>query len=191
VVRELLQAKPKVGAINRALLSAAKNFPGTTKELIRAGANVNYTDDFGNTALITVIECSLNREAQKKNRGEMIMQALLEAKANVNHGNNRGDTALIRAIQEHDFDAVQILLKTPQININHANNDGDTALIAALKYVQYMYVSGSNGQYNNCLDSQKILEKLLQTPGIDFHHANKNGDTAIKLLKKIDERMNH
>ncbi len=206
VVRELVQAKPKVDAINRALISAAKNFPGITahlatgrlertalkdylnviKELIKAGAHVNYTDAWGNTALIEVIECSLYTEAQKKDRAEII-QALLEAKANVNHANKKGDTALIRAIQKHDFDAVQILLKTPGININYADNNGDTALMVAFKCVRYTYVDGDNKQRNNCRNSQNILEMLMQTPGIDRHHVNKNGDTAIKLAKKAYE----
>jgi ankyrin repeat protein len=208
VVRELVQAKPKVDAINTAFISSARNFPGITtnpssgrldrtalkdylnviKELIKAGANVNHTDEFGNTALIEIIECSLYTEAQKKNRGEVI-QALLKAKANVNHANKISDTALIRAIQKHDFDAVQILLKVPRIKTNHANNDGNTALIVALQCLQYTYVTGDEEQYNNCVNSQKILEKLLQTPGINPHHVNKNGDTAINLLEKVKSRL--
>ncbi len=208
VVRELVQAKPKVDVINTALISSARNFPGITtnpssgrrdrtalkdylnviKELIKAGANVNHANEYGNTALIEIIECSLYTEAQKNNRVEII-QALLKAKANVNHANKLSDTALIRAIQKHDFDAVQILLKTPGINVNYADKNGNTALIIALQCIEYTYVAGNNEQYNNCLNSQKILEILLQTPGINPHHVNKNGDTAIMLFEKLKSRV--
>lgn len=208
VVKELVRAKPTVEVINTALLSAASNFPnfsssgrgGRTvlkdylnaiKELIKAGANVNYADKYGNTALIEIIEHSLYTDAQKKDRAEII-QALVKAKANVNHANKigDGDTALIRAVRNHDFDGVQLLLKVPRININHANNKGNTALIVAIQSIRYTYVAGNNEEYNNCLNSQKILEKLLHTPGINLHHVNKNGDTAIKLLKKLEEEVN-
>ena len=76
-------------------------------------------------------------------------------------------------------------LKAPKININYANNNGDTALIVAAKYIQTTYIAGRNDQYNNCLNSQKILEILLKTPGINLYHVNKDGDTAAKLIEKI------
>ncbi len=192
-----------------ALIWAAKEFPGITrnpssgivivalkdylnviKELLKAGADVNHTDKWGNTALITIIQSFylLDREVQEKNRVEII-QTLLKAKANVNHANKHSETALILAIREHNLDLVQILLKTPGININYADNDGNTALITALQSIVYTYVEGNKKGYNLCLDSQKIVEQLLQTPGINPHHVNKNGDTAIKLLEKVKSRL--
>lgn len=92
VVKELVRARPTVDALNIALISAAENFPGITanpssgsryrialkdylpviKELINAGADVNYVDGFGNTALIEVIGSDLYTEAQKGDRAKII-----------------------------------------------------------------------------------------------------------------------
>ena len=35
------------------------------------------------------------------------------------------------------------------------------------------------------MTSQEIVKKLLETPGINPHHVNKKGETAIALLNKI------
>ena len=102
------------------------------------------------------------------------------------------------AVIEHDLNTVQNLLQVPEITtgswfgfgtkpINYADQDGNTALILAIQSIRCSYIN--NQEYNICINSQEILEKLLQTPGINPHHVNKQGDTAIKLLKKIDEKM--
>lgn len=192
-----------------ALIWAAKEFPGITvhpstgtvivtlkdylnviKELLKAGADVNHTDEWGNTALIRIMLSfrRLYTKAQEKNRIEII-QTLLKAKADVNHANKLSETALILAIREHNFELVQMLLKTPGININYADSNGNTALITALQSIVYTYIEGNKASYNLCIDSQKIVEQLIQTPGINPHHVNKNGDTAIKLFEKVKSRL--
>jgi ankyrin repeat protein len=196
VVKELVQAKVTVDTLNRALLAAAGEcHVNIIKELIKAGAQVNHPDERGDTALIKVIQYPFYTETYykhryKKHRAEAI-QALLKAKANVNHANKIGNTALILAIGNHDIDAVQIFLQTPGIKINHANSDGNTALIRAIQCIQYSYIDGNKEEYNACVDSQSILEILLQTPGINLHHVNKNGDTAITLCQKKEEEMKY
>lgn len=202
-VKELIQGSPRINTLNKALICSASNFPGITanlssgklyrdalgdyvnviQELIKAGANVNYTDEWGNTALIEIIKESLYTKAQKNDRAKII-QALVQAGADVNHISKRGDTALMLAIENHDLDAVQILLNTQKININYVNNDEDTALIKAVQCIKSTYIVGDKQQYNDCLNSQKIVEVLLQTPGINPYYVNKKGDTAIKLLEK-------
>lgn len=201
VVRELVQAKPRVDTLNRALLAAAHECHASViEELIRAGADVNYTDEHGNTALIEVIKYPSYTEGYSKHIDNkyrvQTIQDLIKAGAHVNHANKIGSTALIQAVEEHNFDVVQILLQVPEMTtgsyfdfgtkpINYANKDGNTALIRAVQCIQYSYIVGDNIQYNNCLNSQNIVKTLLQTPGINLHHVNKNGDTAIKLLEKI------
>jgi hypothetical protein len=48
----------------------------------------------------------------------------------------------------------------------------------------------NNQEYNICINSQNIIKALLETPGIDPHHVNKNGETAITLLEKLNKQMN-
>lgn len=207
VVRELGQAAPKVDALNRALLAAAcECWASVITELIKVGADVNYADEYGDTALIKVVRYPVYTKTYHKYRDKTsrskAIQELIEAGADVGHANKAGSTPLVKAVENHDFDTVQILLQVPQMTsgpyfgfgtkpINYANKDGNTALIRAVQCIQSTYVSGDTAQYDRCRNSQRIVEKLLQTPGIDPHHANKKGDTALTLLKKMTEKMNH
>jgi|GEM_PF-2547065 len=188
IVKELVSVD-KNDDISKALIVAAREgHANLVRELIQAGANVNHAEDwYGETAFFRVIRW----EAQKKNRAEII-QVLLKAGANVNHVTNFGRTALIVAIEKHDVDAVQVLLQTPEININYADRSGNTALIHAVKQCQFLsHKDGASYRARYLLDSTKILEKLLQTPGINFHHVNNYGDSAITLMKEMKETMNY
>ena len=207
VVKELLKTPGinvnyKNGVDGAVLITAIKKgCLGVVEELIRAGADVNCVDEYGNTPLIVAVDyaCSLSqysRQAQEKcasrwkQRAEII-KSLLKARADINHANKNGDTALIIAVEEHDFDAVKNILQDPVVNVNHVNNDGDTALIIAIKNVRYSYVEGDSQGYHSCVNSQNILEILAKAPGVDLFHINKNGDTAITLLIELGERMKH
>ncbi|QQR48751.1 hypothetical protein IPF37_04290 [bacterium] len=96
---------------------------------------------------------------------------------------------------------VQELLQCPEVttgsfcgfgtkSINYADKDGNTALIRAIQKVQTSYVAGDKRGHKACVDSQKIIDILLNTPGIDPHHANKKGETAIALLEKLNKKYN-
>lgn len=186
--------------LNEAFITAINN--GELDEvgkLLEAGANVNYVDHYGNTPLIIAVDharalSQFSTQAQERylsrwEQREEIVQIILNLAANVNHADNDGNTALMVAIENHDLNTVQNLLKTPGININQFNNDGDTALIIAIEHIQYSYIDGNIQQYYSCIYSQDILDKLLQTPEINLFHTNKNGDTAIDLLIKLAERL--
>lgn len=191
VVKELVQAKPKKDTIDKALVLAANaGNVSVVIELIKAGANVNHADEQGYTAFIGIITYPYKTtEAWKKIRAEAA-ECLLKAGVDVNYVNKSpdGDTPLIRAIKNHDIDAVKIILNTPGINVNRANNYGSTPLIVALNHIRTSYISGRNDQYNDCVNSQKIVEMLLNTPGVDLNHVNKRGDTAFKLLQEMKSR---
>lgn len=209
VVKEFLQAKPTVDVLNEALdIAILKGYSEVVEELIKGGVDINYGDDNQDTPLIKAISraratSEFSSQAQRRAESRWfqrreIIKTLLNAGAHVNHVNKHGRTALMEAVREHDLNTVQSLLQIPEMTtgsyfgfgtkpINYADNDGNTALILAVKSVRCMYVD--NQEYNICKNSQKIIEELLKTPGIDPYHVNNHGETAIELLKQIDERM--
>ncbi len=206
MVRVLLKAEKN---LNKSLDEAISlGYSGVVKELIEGGADINYADESKNTPLILAIKCarataefSLQAQAKANSRWyqrRMIIQTLIDAGANVNHINKHGRTPLMTAVVEHDLNTMQKLLKIPEINtnsffgfgtkpINYADEDGNTALILAIQSVRTSYIN--NQEYNICKNSQIIVETLLETPGIDPYHVNKNGKTAITLLEKLNKKM--
>ena len=89
---------------------------------LRAEANPNVTDEYGQTPLI---------EAAQKGRADMV-ELLIQARADINHKGYLGRTALIFAAEEGHLDVVNVLLQ------HHADMDiksdwGQTALTAALE----------------------------------------------------------
>jgi ankyrin repeat protein len=196
--------------LNKALdIAIQKGYLDVVEELIKGGADINYVDERGDTPLIIAVchgraisEFSPQAYWQAKSRWSErreIIKTLLKAGAKVNHVNKNGRTALMEAVIEHDLNTVQSFLQVPEMTtgsyfgfgtkpINYTDQDGNTALILAVKSVCYLYID--NQEYNICKNSQKIIEELLKTPGIDAHHVNNDGETAIELLKKLDEKMN-
>lgn len=57
----------------------------------------------------------------------------------------------------------------------------------AIKYVRYQYIG--NQKFNMCISSQNIFNMLLETPGIDAHYVNKNGETAVTLLEELNREI--
>jgi ankyrin repeat protein len=165
------------------------------RELIKAGADVNYVGCLKETALIEAV-----------NRGYVdVVRELIKAGAHVNLTNEKGDTALMCAIKKHDFDLVQILLQSCEFQtgiwqlirdlffgsgakaINYADKDGNTVLILAVNNILFRYREGNSKEYEACVNSQRIVEELFKFPGIDHHHVNKYGETAMTLLKKLQK----
>ena len=207
VVKVLLTVDKK---LNEALdLAIKEGYSDVVDELIKGGVDINYVNENEDTPLIIAIqharataEFSLQAQWKTKSRWyqrRMIIQALLKAGADVNHVNKYGRTALMEAVREHDLNTVQNLLQVPEIHsgsffgfgtkpINYADKEGNTALIHAIKSVRYRYINQQES--NICINSQNIIKALFETPGIDLHHVNDNGDTAITLLEEFKKKMN-
>ncbi|MFZ4587153.1 MAG: ankyrin repeat domain-containing protein [Candidatus Methylopumilus universalis] len=196
--------------LNEALdLAIDEGYATAVEELVKGGADLNYAKENGDTPLIVAVEHArataefgLQAHEQQRSRWQSrraIIEILLKGGAKVSHTNKDGETALMKAVKEHDLYTVEILLQVPEMTrgsyfdfgtkpINYADKDGNTALILAIKKVQYTYINSQ--QCSICKNSQKIIQVLLETPGIDLHHVNNNGETAITLFKKLNEKLN-
>lgn len=192
---------PKEKNLNQALdVAINEGFDAIVEVLIEAGVNINATDEDNETPLIKAVrsarpeaEYSLQAQAQYRSRWQQrqnIIQILLEAGADITIQTKKlGRTALMEAVINHDLYTVETLLQHKDINnttffgftklVNYADNDGNTAVILAVEHIRYTYINSQ--EYNMCINTQKILELLFEHPGIDVHHVNNNGETAITL----------
>ncbi len=212
IVKALLKDKQKLNEnLNEALNEAIiEGYLGVVKALIEGGADINYINGDANTPLIIATinsnaygEFSLQAQSQSRSRWRSrreIIQTLLKAGAKVNNVNKSGRTALMEAVINHDLNTVQSLLEVPEISkgsffglgtkpINYADNNGDTALILAVKNIRCSYIN--NQEYSICINSQRIIEQLLKFPGINPHHVNNNGETAITLLEQLTKQTRY
>lgn len=86
---------------------------------IEKGADVNHTDDFGNTPLLL-------------GRGMDILKVLVEAGADVNARNQDGDTPLHKALMRRSSQEAQYLIKKGA-NVNVANEEQVTPVQLAVE----------------------------------------------------------
>ncbi|XP_063965477.1 E3 ubiquitin-protein ligase MIB2-like isoform X1 [Lytechinus pictus] len=149
-VREILRRRPEW--VNSTCddksplqLAVYGGFLDVAKLLIAAGADLDATDDDGDTALMFSVY---------GNHPE-IVKFLLQKEANVNIVNNERRSALHQAVTRSYIECIKILLDY-NINLNIQDNFGDTALHDAI-----------SGQ------SKSILSLLLTKGGINFRLSNK------------------
>ena len=95
--------------------------------LLEKGVDVNITDRYNNTALLTAV----------KNGKHDVVKLLLEKGADINKANNVGETILMGAINYSEEEVIEILLAYDEegvrVDVNARNNDGETALIRAVE----------------------------------------------------------
>jgi ankyrin repeat protein len=153
----LLSRGALAGVSDENLLSYAfdKNIVGM-EAMLRGGANANYADTNGNTALIVA-----------SSYGDLpAMQKLTAYKASVNMANKYGMTPLLYTIKGGFDEATRNLLSRNDVDINKANNNDQTPLF----YAAYM---GNTG----------IAQDLLEL-GADYKKADKKGITPLEIAQK-------
>lgn len=113
---------------NTALMYAVV-YRGPVRILLRAGANPNIANNFGETALM---KCFIGIRARPK----MAICALINAGADLNVTDNNGRNVLIFAASSRhwlhqNIQAIKLILKLPGVVLDHADHDGDTAVVWA------------------------------------------------------------
>jgi len=124
-----VKRRPNVHRLNRESIAVNDGNVEVVEMLLAHGADVNFQNSFGNTALIAAIE-----ENHVK-----VVGMLLEHGADVNLQNSRGYTALIVAAESQpsiENSEVVWMLLVAETDLNLQNLDGTTALTAAVDNVK-------------------------------------------------------
>ncbi len=153
--------------------------------LVKAGANINYVDEFGDTALCQAALQGHTETLKKllsyltarysKNRALIlasgaghsdIIDILLKAGAEVNTYMKNFHTPLFQAIKHNNIKALQRLLATACIDVNQEDHEGIIPILLAAK----------NGRL--------AMLKLLVSHGANITIKNAEGRTALDMAIK-------
>jgi uncharacterized protein len=154
---ELLLEKD-TGGINAALIYAASaGHTDAIRLLLDKGADINTTNNFGDTALMTAAEDGRTD----------VVELLLDKGADINAKNYTGSTALMSAEFMDQTNVVELLLNKGA-DINAKDYDGDTALMKA---------ADTEGNTN--------AVKLLLARKADINAVDAEGETALGMAREI------
>lgn len=143
--------------------------------LIKKGADIDFKNNFGYTALMYAIQNSYNAS-----------KLLIDAGANTDIQNNEGNTPLMITIKNTLYvplkvNLIELLLnkninndQNIIMNINAQNNNGMTALMLAAE---------------RNFDALKILLNTNFIPEININMTNNKGETALMLASQMIKRV--
>lgn len=137
------------------MLAADSGFAELLVQLLNKGADVNFQDRGGDTALIL---------ASHQGNAEIVRLLSSRAETNVNVQQVAGNTALMIASRKGHAEIVEILLARKDIDVNVKDKNGDTALI----------LTSFEGK-------AEIVQILLAAEGIDIDIKNDDGNTALMM----------
>jgi ankyrin repeat protein len=101
------------------------------RALIKAGADVNMQDCWGDTALGYALNAACYE--QTHDDAVALIKELIEADADVNIADNDGETVLVQAVKKKQVDIVNILVNKGKAQVNVCDKDGELLLHVAVK----------------------------------------------------------
>lgn len=138
------------------------NNSGMVDYLIKNGADLNVTDDYGSP-----LHASLNHEKREGEDSCALLRQLIRSGANVNCRNGENLTPLMHAFNFRDFDAMQALIEEGA-DINCSDDSGETLLMVA------------------CRKDLKAQFELLIKGKADIHLKDKSGRTALMIARQYN-----
>ena len=193
VVKLLCDKGADVDAVDKVgrtalILAINRDFLDIADYLITQGnANMNLTDNYGNTAL--------HYASEKRDTNALVL--LCDKGANIDAKDKKGQTPLMLAFKNVEMKIVRILLEKGA-NINAVDKEDRTVLmletIRSDKYsVEFLLKNGAN---INAVDkegrtalmlatikSDRQIVRLLLEKGANINAVNKEGKTALMLAK--------
>lgn len=155
--------------------SAPLGTSAAVQALIDAGAIVNARSNFGTTPLMMACNNDIHPD---------VIETLLSAGANVYSQNTAGNTALLYCAEgawpQFAVEKVQLLIDA-RSPVNVANNDGKTALSFAVKCKTK---GTTTGQHDDDVHLH-IVDLLLEKAGACINHVDKDGHTAIEMVRSL------
>ena len=169
----------------------------TVKNLIKAGADVNITNDDGNSPLLLASTDNTVRSSSYLEKTK-ILEELIKAGADVNVRNIKGDTALIISCFYSNYDNIWELIKVGA-DVNIQNRYGETALMVSIiqedsySFDQILKVSaninitdsyGRTALIYAVMRQNLYMTHELMKRGADVNVRDKNGLTAMDHLDR-------